>query len=599
MNPAAPFQALSHEDWTGFGGVGDYAASNGNTYAVMMAGHQIRDHAFNVAAQPISDTGETFDCVVIGGGISGLSAALFFARATKKTCLVLDNHPVFGGEAKRNEFSVDGQRLIGHQGSAACFPPLDGSFLAGFYDSVGIRWPQFQYQTWSGSQPEVKLQTAPYPVGGHTSGFFFGQRFGRPQGQWLIDPWGKELAGAPISEQVRRELLSMREMDRKPFSEHRFQPKVHGDEASRHLDSNTLEKHLMETYGLSQETSRTFLSPIMGGGSGLGPDPLSGYAEYAADVLLPWIYQEGAQMFPGGNAGVARHILKALIPQAISGSNDMAQVCRGRIQFKALDQPGGSSRIRLGATVVAVQHIGRPENASAVEVTYSAGSRLFKLRANAVIAAGGSWTAKHIFLDLPEAHREAYAQFHRAPCLMANVAVRNWRFLYNMGLTECQWFEGFGNYLTMRKVATLGDGPTSINPDMPTVINLKILFSKPGLRLQEQVVNGRMELFATPFRAYEMKIREQFTAMFARSGFDASRDIAGIILNRWGHAYLSPQPGFFFGSNGQPAPGEFLRAQPYGRVVFANSDLAGIMDHRMSILEAHRAVQQLAGLSES
>jgi spermidine dehydrogenase len=599
MNPAAPFQALSQEDWTGFGGVGDYAASNGNTYEVMTAGHQIRDHAFNVAAQPISDTGETFDCVVVGGGISGLSAALFFARATKKTCLVLDNHPVFGGEAKRNEFSVDGQRLIGHQGSAACFPPLDGSFLAGFYDSVGIRWPQFQYQTWSGSQPEVKLQTAPYPVGGHTSGFFFGQRFGRPQGEWLFDPWGKELAGAPISEQVLRELLSMREMDRKPFSEHRFQPKVHGDEASRHLDSITLEKHLMETYGLSQETIRTFLSPIMGGGSGLGPDALSAYAEYAADVLLPWKYQEGAQMFPGGNAGVARHILKALIPQAISGGNDMAQVCRGWIQFKALDQPGGSSRIRLGATVVAVQHIGRPEKASAVEVTYSAGSRLFKLTANAVIAAGGSWTAKHIFLDLPQAHREAYAQFHRAPCLMANVAVRNWRFLYNMGLTECQWFEGFGNYLTMRKVATLGEGPTTINPDMPTVINLKILFSKPGLRLQEQVVNGRMELFATPFRAYEMKIREQFTAMFARSGFDASRDIAGIILNRWGHAYLSPQPGFFFGSNGQPAPGEFLRAQPYGRVVFANSDLAGIMDHRMSILEAHRAVQQLAGLSES
>ncbi len=216
--------------------------------------------------------------------------------------------------------------------------------------------------------------------------------------------------------------------------------------------------------------------------------------------------------------------------------------------------------------MVAVRHIGRPEKASAVEVTYSAASRLFKLTANAVIAAGGSWTAKHIFQDLPEAHREAYAQFHRAPCLMANVAVRNWRFLYNLGLTECQWFEGFGNYLTMRKVATLGEGPTTINPDTPTVINLKILFSKPGLRLQEQVVNGRMELFATPFRAYETKIREQFTAMFARSGFDASRDIAGIILNRWGHAYLSPQPGFFFGSNGRQRPPNF-----FGRTLTAES----------------------------
>jgi spermidine dehydrogenase len=599
MNSAAPLQLLSQEDWTGYGGVGDYALSNGNTYAVMTAGHQIRDHAFDASAQAITDTGETFDCVVIGGGISGLSAALFFAQATNghKTCLVLDNHPVFGGEAKRNEFNVDGQRLTGHQGSAACFPPLDGSFLSEFYDSVGIKWPQFQYQKWSGSQPEVKLQTAPYPVGGNTSGFFFGKRFGRPQGEWLIDPWGKALAGAPISERFRRELLSMRQTDRQPFSEHRFQPKIHGDEASRHLDRITLEEHLMDTYGLSEQAIRTFLSPIAGGGSGLGPDALSAYAEYAADVLLPWKYKEGAQMFPGGNTGVARHILKTLIPQAISGGNDMTQVCRGRIQFNALDEPGANSRVRLGATVVAVQHIGPPEKARKVEVTYSAGNKLFKLRAHAVIAAGGSWTAKHIFLDLPEAHREAYSQFHRAPCLMVNVAVRNWRFLYDMGLTECQWFEGFGNYLTMRKVATMGEGPATINPDTPAVINLKILFSKPGLSLQEQVVNGRMELFTTPFRAYEGKIREQFTAMFARSGFVASRDIAGIILNRWGHAYLSPQPGFFFGSNGKPGPGEFLRAHPYGRVAFANSDLAGIMDHRTSILEARRAVQQLASAS--
>ena len=58
--------------------------------------------------------------------------------------------------------------------------------------------------------------------------------------------------------------------------------------------------------------------------------------------------------------------------------------------------------------------------------------------------------------------------------------------------------------------------------------------------------------------------------MFGRAGFDANRDIAGIILNRWGHAYLSPQPGFFFGKNGQPGPGDVLRQTPYGRIAFAN-----------------------------
>ena len=81
--------------------------------------------------------------------------------------------------------------------------------------------------------------------------------------------------------------------------------------------------------------------------------------------------------------------------------------------------------------------------------------------------------------------------------------------------------------------------------------------------------------------------------MYQSAGFDADEDIAGIILNRWGHAYLSPQPGFFFGSNGKEAPREVFRKAPFGRIAFANTDLAGAMDHRYSILEAKRAVGQV------
>ena len=590
-----PRQLLSEEDWTGYGGIGDYAGSNGNTYEVMTAGHKIRDHAFEGRPNSPIDTGETFDCVIVGGGISGLAAALFFQRSGRggKSCLVLDNHPVFGGEAKRNEFNVDGKRLMAHQGSAACFPPLDGSFLAEFYDSTGIDWRQFQYQTWSGKEAEVKLQTAPYPVGGKTSGFFFASRFGHSDGLWLTDPWGKQLQGAPISEQAKRELLNMREADRQPFSAHRFQPKEHGDAASRRLDNITLEQHLMEAYGLSVETIRTFLSPISGGGSGLGADVLSAYCEYAPDVLLPWKYEQGAQMFPGGNAGVARQILKQLIADAIGGTAAMKDVCRGAVRFDALDRKGKSTRVRLASTVVSVRHLGEAERAEVVEIVYTAAGKLYRIRAKSVVMAGGSWTTKHVLRDMPAACRDAYAQFHRAPCLMANVAVRNWRFLYNMGLTECQWFEGIGNYLTMRKMATLGTDPPTISPDSPVVITLKILFSKPGLSLEEQTVRGRAELLSTPFRVYERRIREQFQSMFGRTGFDANRDIAGIILNRWGHAYLSPQPGFFFGKDNKPGPGDVIRQHPFGRVAFANSDLAGIMDHRTSILEARRAVDQI------
>jgi spermidine dehydrogenase len=122
---------------------------------------------------------------------------------------------------------------------------------------------------------------------------------------------------------------------------------------------------------------------------------------------------------------------------------------------------------------------------------------------------------------------------------------------------------------------------------------MKILYSYPGRSTEEQGNRGRTELLGTSFRQYERRIREQFTEMFASSGFDAQRDIAGIILNRWGHAYLSPQPGFFFGREGRPAPREILRKAPFGRIAFANTDLAGAMDHRYSILEAQRAVGQL------
>jgi spermidine dehydrogenase len=215
------------------------------------------------------------------------------------------------------------------------------------------------------------------------------------------------------------------------------------------------------------------------------------------------------------------------------------------------------------------------------------------VKARTVVMAGGCWTTKHIVRDLPAAQREAYNQFYRSPCLMANVALRNWRFLYKMGISGFRWFEGIGNYAEVRRTALIAADSSTISPDSPIVLNLKILYSYPGMPIADQGHRGRGEMLATSFSGYERQIRQQFTDMFARTGFDARRDIAGIILNRWGHAYLNPQPGFFFGEHGKPAPSEVLRADPFGRIAFANTDLAGIMDHRSSILEAKRAVGQL------
>jgi spermidine dehydrogenase len=613
LTSASPMQLLARaaatspadDDWTGYGGVGDYANSNGNTLAVLTGGHEIRDGVFESLPASVIDTGETYDCVVVGGGISGLAGALIFQRKSGagKTCLVLDNHPIFGGEAKRNEFLVDGHRLIGHQGSALFWPPYPHSFMARFYDSIGLKTPRLEYQKWAGPAPEIPLTRTPY-LGAAPYGLYFGAKFGQPQGVWVTDPWGeksrgeksggeksggKKLEGAPISAKARAELLRYQSPDQAAQK-----PQYRGDAISRRLDTITLEDYMMERYGISRETIRTF-SPDEGGGFGLGPDALSGYTAYAFDELGP-IPEDGTEMFPDGNSGIARLIAKTLIPESIAGSPSLEDVCRNHVNFAALDRAGAAARIRLDSTAVSVKHDGDPAKSESVTIAYTRGGKAYRVKARSVVMAGGSWTTRHIVRDLPEDRKEAYAQFYRSPCMVANVAVRNWRFLYKMGISGCQWYEGLGNYMQVRKLALCGADSPTIGPDSPVVLAIKVLYSNPGKTAEQQGHMGRAEMISTPFREYERQIRQQFTDMFARSGFDASRDIAGIILNRWGHAYASPAPGFYFGKDGKPAPGDVLRAAPFGRIAFANTDLSGTPDHKSSIIEADRAVEQLLNL---
>jgi spermidine dehydrogenase len=576
----SPHAAAKDDEFTGYGGIGDYATSNGNTLEVVTSGHQMRDGVLD--RLDAVDTGETYDCVVVGGGISGLAAAVTFLQEAgpSRKVLVLENHPIFGGEAKRNEVEVDGRRLIAHQGSAIYFVPYPHSVIGRFYESIGLTAPRLNYQRWDGPG---QLGHTPYDSG--QNGFWFASPEGAREGIWVMDPAKSGLKGAPLSASDRADLLRCLGGSDAPDTP----PQFEGDEISRRLDSITLEQHYMSRLGISQAASRKYLTAVEGGAYGLGPDALSAYTDYAFDLLHPMGDEaESAQMFPGGNAGIARLIVKTLNPSAIEG-----EVHQGRVRFDLLDTPEAAARIRLSSTVVSVKHDGDPKRADSVSVAYFRGGKLFRVKARSAVVAGGSWTAKHIVKDLPAAYAEAYAQFHRSPCLMANVAVRNWRFLHKLGITGCRWFDGFGTELSVYRRALSGDVDQAVSPDSPTVLTLKVLFQSPGLPTREQGAKGRAEMLGTSFREYERRIREQFTRMFSKAGFNPRRDIAAIILNRWGHAYLSPQPGFFFGTNGKPAPRDVLRGAPFGRIAFANTDLAGAMDHRSSILEAQRAVNQL------
>jgi spermidine dehydrogenase len=583
LTPHQLLAQMGKDNWTGYGGVGDYANSHGNTFEVMTAGHQIRDHVFADPPHQAEDTGEVLDYVIVGGGLSGLASALYFQqKAPQANCLVLENHPIFGGEAKRNEFIVDGHRLMAPQGSDHFDTPQPGSPMDSFYASIGVDATKFEYQAWKSSSPEIPIGRSfehirpPY-------GIYFGANFGQQQsGMWVIDPWGKKLAGAPMPEVMRNEILKYRQLGAEPGQEH-----------PHDLDAITMEDYMIRKFGLSRETIRKFLLPGPGDGFGIGPDVLSAYAFGFGGDPMNYGDEADLQSFPGGNGGFARHMVKTLIPAAIPGPRTLEAVCRGRVNFDALDKAGEPVRIRLGSTVVRVEHEGPAEHSDFVRITYTRNGKVYRLKARAVVMAGGSWTTKHIVIDLPSEQRAAYAQFFRSPCMIVNIALRNWRFLYKLGISGAFLYGGLGVYGSVRKTPTFGTKDKTIGPDSPVVMTIKVLFCRPGLPLVDQQTAGRAELLSTSFRDYERRVREQLTEMFAATGFDAKRDVAGIVLNRWGHAYCSPQPGFFFGKDGQPAPREILRRAPFGRIAFANTDLSGDPGHTTAIAEGQRAASQL------
>src|SRR5256885_10193509 len=162
--------------------------------------------------------GGACDLVVVGGGISGLAAALFSTHDTggRRSCLVLEDHAIFGGLARRNDFEVDGHHVVAAQASAMFFPPLPGTFLAEFYPSIGIGADTFEYQRWAGPGPELPVGNTPYFEGGPTSAYYFGPAFGLRPGRLVIDPMGTKLAEAPLDDDTRRELLGMPSAPRRP-----------------------------------------------------------------------------------------------------------------------------------------------------------------------------------------------------------------------------------------------------------------------------------------------------------------------------------------------------------------------------------------------
>jgi spermidine dehydrogenase len=238
--------------------------------------------------------------------------------------------------------------------------------------------------------------------------------------------------------------------------------------------------------------------------------------------------------------------------------------------------------------VVRVEHLGKPENADYVQVTYLKDGKLWKLRARAVVMAVGGWVNRRAVHELPQEKHSAFEQFLRSSTLVVNVAVTNWRFLHKLGLTGGRCFDGFGYFCNLRQQMVIGDHRPQLHPDAPNVLTFYLPFYELGRPPKEQVTHGRYKLYCTSFREYERQVRETLSRVFGNSGFNAKRDIAGIISNRWGLSIIVPRSGFMFGRNG-----ELPIRQVAGRISFAHSEFEGGQSFGGAVFHAHRAVQEV------
>ena len=602
----SPMTGLGPE-WTGPGGIGDYSHSNGNTHEVVNAAHAgVRNQQWDAMLRAAKDTGEHPDVLIVGCGIAGLSAAWAYCKERPSaSVLLLDQHPIFGGEAKQNEFLVDGHHLTAPQGATGIVVPFSKAKEVGMWShfSKDLGFPdEFQYQKPTGlTKPILVPEDAwtPMHIGWQRSdtGFYF-------EGKgWVKNPWRDGFRHAPISEAAKKALVDL----------DLFRTPPRRDDWESWLDSMTYQQFLKDVVGIDDavmpEVVR-YLNPMTAAmGCGLGADIISAYSAY--NFLQPGVvgyyrYQNGGAdptdtvylaSFPGGHAGTARHFLKKIMPAALLGEYKMADILNSPVQWDQLDRPQERVRMRLSATVVSVIHEGPPESAKNVVATYLRGGKLFKVRAKAAILCGQQHVNRHICRDISPEYREAMGAFHHAPILTVNVALRNWKFLERLGIASARWFDGIGWWASLRRNLEIpGQVTQPLDPSKPTVLTMYNPFPLPGVPFPQQCTAARMQMFAMSYAQIDTAVREQFTKMFGDQGFDAQRDIAGLITNRWGHAYVVDPPGFFFGKDGKSAPKDVLRKR-FGRLTFGHSELSGAQMWETAAGEGERAAQQALEIS--
>ena len=551
--------------------------------------------------EPIDQTDRDYDLVIVGGGISGLSAAHLYKQRHGKDSriLILDNHDDFGGHAKRNEFTVDGKQLICYGGSQSIAEP----------------------STWSPVGKKLLKD-----VGIHTERFYdyFDRNYfkDRKLGRGLYfsrDQYGKDyvsdnILGAEIKDN-EEEIIDL--INAYPIAEasktalikllsqtENYLLGMESQEDKINLLRQTSYSDFLRKYVNVSEEVVLLYRDMSRGLWGIGWDALSALdayksgmpgtlglnlkiAEQSYERDEPYIFH-----FPDGNAGFARSIVRELIPSAISGTT-MEDLVKARVDYAGLDLDSLMVRIRLNSTVVKVEHT---PNEKAVDVTYIKDGSPYRVRGAHVIMACYNNIIPNICPEVPDAQKEAIAYATKMPLVYISVAVRNWNAFSNLGyrsfyIPQPSLMHSFG----LDFPVSMGGYNFTQNPDEPTVIHGTYVPLDPdkGLNAREQCIAGRIRLYEMSFDDFEKNIVSQLSGALRDGGFDAERDIAAITVNRWPHGYAYEyldysDPVEFNPNNGPHIAG---RAQ-IGRISIANSDASASAYLTGAIDAADRAVNE-------
>ena len=555
-------------------------------------------HALRDGAQWTGEaTGEHYDLVVVGGGISGLAAAYFYRQAKGESArvLVLDNHDDFGGHAKRNEFQIDGRLLIGYGGTMLMeapsgYPPVAKRLIR----ELGIDPKRFY----------TAYHHDLYASLGLSRGTFFdGSVFGTDH--LAIGSLGdaKVLAGLPLSARGKADLARLYGNERHYLGE--MAPEAMIDYLAR-TDYRT---YLKDKAGIGEEALQAIQS-LPHGVWNIGIDALParsawvsdypGFGDLDLDIYddSDWVDEPNIFHFPDGNATIARLLVRAMIPRSAPGNN-MEDIVTARVDYAALDDAASPVRIRLNSTAVRARHIGDKLD-NPVQVTYVRGGRAHTVIGGQVVMACYHAMIPLLCPEMPQPQRTLLANALRSPLVYTNALIRNWRSFVKLGLHRARCAGSYQNRIALDYPVSLGDYACPKDPDEPILVHMIRAPLQPGLTAREQFAAGKRELLATPFETFERNTRDQLNRLLGPGGFDAGRDIAALTVNRWPHGYAygyDPETDrvAFEPSQWPEGKRHWRRAsQPFGNVSIAATDAASNAMTEAAIEEAHRAVSELA-----